>query len=355
MRTALALLFSLGVAGCNSDLPSASMIEKLRVLAVQAEPPEVAPGQTTTLSALVVEPPRVQLDGGFVPSPPSYLWLACTVPANTAEQAPCGLSASQPLPGAGASQAALPPFCQDQPGASLCIVSMNETGTFTPDASLLAGARTRQLLVSVTVADTPEGAFGCLVAAANNQDMPTTPDHCVLALKRLTLTDPTRPLSDGSLPVLNHNPSLTDVRYVIPMGDETSLLDGSAQFIPPPVANDGTVELHALRADDASELVPAFDSAGKVTGSQYEALTVAWFATGGKIDGGRSAFDPPGCATQLDCPQSAPAGDSSTKWEVPTAAALSLVSLDASVRFYAVVRDDRGGVGWLKGSAFTAR
>ena len=50
------------LSGCGSDLPSASFIDKLRVLAVQAEPPEIAPGATTQLSALVLEPDILLFD-----------------------------------------------------------------------------------------------------------------------------------------------------------------------------------------------------------------------------------------------------------------------------------------------------
>ena len=50
----ISLLLCLG--GCSSDLPAASFIDKLRVLAVRASPPEIAPGETTTLDALTVEP-----------------------------------------------------------------------------------------------------------------------------------------------------------------------------------------------------------------------------------------------------------------------------------------------------------
>ena len=61
------LLASLALAGCSIDLPPASRIDKLRLLAVRAEPPEVSPGQTSTFDTLVAFPP-VDSDGGTSPS-----------------------------------------------------------------------------------------------------------------------------------------------------------------------------------------------------------------------------------------------------------------------------------------------
>jgi hypothetical protein len=66
--TAVPLLF----AGCLEDLPVVSRVEDLRVLAIRAEPPEVEPGATVRLDALVVDP----FDRAV-----SYHWYACLAPA----------------------------------------------------------------------------------------------------------------------------------------------------------------------------------------------------------------------------------------------------------------------------------
>ena len=72
-------------AGCSNDLPTASHIDKLRVLAVKAEPPEVVPGAPSSLSALVVEPLLPQLDASVANPTVSYLWLACAIPPGATE------------------------------------------------------------------------------------------------------------------------------------------------------------------------------------------------------------------------------------------------------------------------------
>lgn len=59
------------LAGCLEDLPKPSKVEGLRVLGVQAEPPEAGPGATVALSALVVD-----TEGREV----KLSWYACQVP-----------------------------------------------------------------------------------------------------------------------------------------------------------------------------------------------------------------------------------------------------------------------------------
>lgn len=58
-------------AGCANDFDPASFVDKLRLLAVVANPPEVAPGEAVTLTATAVNP------GG---STPTVTWDACLLP-----------------------------------------------------------------------------------------------------------------------------------------------------------------------------------------------------------------------------------------------------------------------------------
>ena len=356
MRRVLALALTASAVGCGADLPPASLIEKLRVLAVRAEPPEVAPGQKSMLDVLAVEPPVQQLDGG-PPSPLSYVWLACTIPPGQAEQVPCGVSAANLLPGAGTGgPTTLPPFCADQPGAPLCVIGTDPTGSIAPDRSVLGPVGTGQLLLTVVVADSPEGAVGCLMNTANHDGMPSNPDHCVLALKRLQVSDPARTLSDGApAPPPNQNPTLDDVALVDDAAMTTqTLLDGNATTQVAPDQNAKAVRLQATRSDGAVEMEPTFDDAGKHTGSALEQLSVSWFTTAGSLDGGRSAFlpmDTTKCPTQKDCPLEAPRAQVDTKWTAPTRADMMQRAPDGGVRFWTVIRDDRGGVGWRAGSA----
>jgi hypothetical protein len=339
------LLAALVLAGgCGNDLPAANFIDKLRVLAVQAEPPEVTPGQSTALDVLAVEPLVQQLDGA-APSALSYLWLACNIPPGASEQLPCGLSLGQRVTGA------LPPDCRSEPGASLCVIGTDRTGSYVPAASQLNTNGTGQVLLTVVVADTPEGAIGCLTGAANNNAQPTNPDHCVLSLKRLAVSDPNRRLSDGSsAPPPNRNPALNDFT-LDEQGAYVSLTDGTGTYAIAPTKDAKSFPLAVARSEDASEMAARFDPAdGRFLGYEYESLTVAWFITAGKLSGGRSAFKPDGCSTQTDCPQKAPGPIVSVKWTPPTAEMAGKFTTDGTAQFYAVIRDDRGGVSWREGT-----
>ncbi len=50
------------------DLPTSTLVDRLRVLAVRSDPPEIRPGDTATFSALVVDPT------GTIPT---VVWAAC--------------------------------------------------------------------------------------------------------------------------------------------------------------------------------------------------------------------------------------------------------------------------------------
>ncbi len=64
------VLAIVGLSGCLEDLPDPTRVDDLRVLAVRAEPPEVSPGATVALDALVVDP---------LGRPRTYAWYACIV------------------------------------------------------------------------------------------------------------------------------------------------------------------------------------------------------------------------------------------------------------------------------------
>jgi hypothetical protein len=63
-------------AGCQPSFPRYSRVHSLAVLAIVAEPPEIAPGEATRLSALAVDP-----DG----RPVALEWAACALPPPAGE------------------------------------------------------------------------------------------------------------------------------------------------------------------------------------------------------------------------------------------------------------------------------
>jgi len=325
---AVAAALSLAASGaCSSDLPAASFIDKLRVLAVRAQPPEVTPAQpTTTLDYLAVEPRVPQLDGGTAPSPLSAVWLACALPSGTLTVAPCGV-------GGGLSATMIPPFCKDEPSAPLCIIGTDPTATYTPDASVLAGAPSAEILLTVAVADTPDGAMGCLLDIANNDGLPTNPDHCVVALKRLTVSTSAAP---------NANPGFKQFYATTPSGYAIDFGSGGGPWQYAPGEDLASWDIAAIRDDAAAERKPD---------GTYEALTVSWFTTAGHLDGGRSLYLPPGCNQPSQCETQVPEDGADTLWFAPTQSQASgFLDASGTVDFWAVLRDDRGGVGWTDGT-----
>jgi len=137
------LMAALFIGGCSGDLPAASIVDKLRVLAVRAEPPEVRPLEASTLDALVVPSP-------LAPSPLSYLWLACREDPAAVE--PACLIDMAPDGGAPAS-------CATAPDASPCFVGDAPSVSYAPPESALAAGG---VLVALVVADAiAGGATGC--------------------------------------------------------------------------------------------------------------------------------------------------------------------------------------------------
>jgi len=153
---------------------------------------------------------------------------------------------------------------------------------------------------------------------------PTQPDHCVIALKRLAVSTSTAP---------NRNPSLTSLTL-----GGASLTGASARFTPGGPAT----SIAAARCTDAScaEIEPNGD---------YEQLLVSWFATDGSFDASRSLFgaDANGDCTG-PCLHDPPPPSVMTSWTPP---APGDGGASGAVSFWAVIRDDRGGVGWLAGAA----
>ena len=145
-------------AGCGKfDLGDAALVEGLRVIGVQAEPPEAAPGDAVKLTAWVVD-----THGGAV----DVTWSACLLPSN-------GVANDG---------------CTDTSGHGLVGLGSGETITATVpmvDAAMLGPE------------DASDGVYLPIVAHV------TSPDDSTDAIYRLRMS------VDGS--ARNHNPTLTSV------------------------------------------------------------------------------------------------------------------------------------------------
>lgn len=308
------------VAGCSADLPPSDLVDKLRLLAVRADPPEVQPGQASALDTLTVYP------GGFDGGGPqvSYLWLACREAEGAQAPTACGVSA-QGNGGAGTfdSDGGTLADCAAEPDAVLCLIGAGAGVSYTPTAAALGGGDTGEVILTVVVADEQAGgAVGCAITASANGGAPGDPDHCVIALKRLTVSHSSAP---------NANPSLS----LLALGG-LSLADGSAAWSPGGAA----VDIAAVRGPSSDQ---------QKSDGTYEALTLAWFTTAGSFDASRTSFQPSDC--DATCMMTEPPVTIDAHWTPPAAADAAHQTPTGTVQFWAVLRDDRGGVSWQSGSA----
>jgi len=289
---ACTLLAALLLPGCQGDLEKQSEVVKLRVLAVQAEPAEliIEPGNPlprTTLTALAVEPSG---------APVAMEYALCTV------------------------QQAVPPPDVDCPGTQgIPLASTGPTSAVLDLDDPRAIALALQLAQDGGVADgggglPPEGVPVLVGFRA------TAPAH--------TLPDGGPPGADGGdLQVFQ---GLTTVTARAPGAQPNrnpaidKLLLGVAEV---EVASDGNTAAPASTTQRLKPL-PAPNAKEPADGG-VEALGYSFFATAGSISSLRST----------DTTATGQPSNTFVDWTTPATA--------QEARLWVVVRDGRGGVGWI--------
>ncbi len=291
------------VSGCGDDLAPYSRLDRLRLLAMKAEPASPLPGETAALAALAFAPAGEAI---------AHRWSWCPVPAPADQGYACPLdhaTAARVLgpyldPGLAG---ALPSF---ELGAAATASLANPFSAAGLDALCAAGIATPDYAASVDC----EGGFPLTVVL----DLHTT----AAALRAgFVLRLPTT-----AAPERNHNPAPAAL-----------LLGGTALTEPPltlAVAPDQRLELSADFPAAEAELrsIPAYEGA---PGQRLERLTASWFSDHGSIETDRTSFID-GETTLADLARNrftAPAADA---WPA-----------DGLVELAVVLRDDRGGAGWL--------
>ncbi len=92
----------LAAAACGEPFPPETLVERLRILGVRAEPPALGPADTAALDALVVDP-----EGGGRTL--RYTWAVCLVEIeDTASDIPCPGPDAYPLPAGPQSELSMP-------------------------------------------------------------------------------------------------------------------------------------------------------------------------------------------------------------------------------------------------------
>lgn len=345
---------ALTVAACGPEFPSFWFIEpdprgadgqvdaagKLRVLAIQADPPEVGPDSAVKLSALVVTHPQQgeisrATDGEQRTTQPqglTALWFACRQPSETVSPEPCGLEQLNRTTELRRLDAVAPTVPPPFPGEPLRAALRTSAATDVPYT----------LLVTLLVADRslPGGAEGCYAQAMSNRGVSPSVNHCLIAIKTIRVSNAAS---------RNRNPGIRAVT----LGPDGGTLDvqppASATFSYPRLATDTTdsdrpkLTLAVDRSEDAVEV--GSDSSGQ---PRNESLSATFYTTAGTLEAGRGSFldlDCPGAPET--CPQSP---RTSVTWQPPTARAEREAPADL-VHFFVVVRDDRGGLAFTHATA----
>src|SRR5262249_2298059 len=156
---------------CTGDLDKPQVVKDLRILAIQAEPPEGPVGTDVAIDSLVLDPalaedPASQID---------QAWVACVSAGGTAE-------AAQQCP----ATDQIPPPCEVAPGAQLCLVGMGPSVTYKLPALALANRAPNQagqvVLTTIAATKASGGLSGCLMTFMTEQAVSET---CRIGVKRV--------------------------------------------------------------------------------------------------------------------------------------------------------------------------
>ena len=299
MRRALLLML---VMGCGPEFDPASLVTGLRVLAVKAEPPELAPGETSTLTPLIVD------SRGMDAGTPRVTWSLCL---------------QAPLPGSAVSKDCL----STDLGTSDIVTELGEG----PTMQVTMPNVTQQQL---GIPDSTGGVYLPVIMRV------TDGVETVSTVYRLRYTAKiSTPFFTGPIQPPNHNPKIDDI--LVSYGND----GGIAHLDEIKINAKDRIAMRASLSDDSAEMYPQIEGAldpskisldggikffdgGIDIGSIHlvevtETLRVSWFT-----NIGRFVPDVTGEAGKLDAELRL------DKY---------LVTPPADIDLYIVVRDDRGG------------
>ncbi len=277
--TAVSLVCALAAGGCNRDFDPKTLINKLRLFAVKATPPDIPFGATTTMTATAFAPNAT----------PTITWDAC-------------LLAPPPATGDPINQdcAALP-----EGDPSLVPFGVGDTVTATMptlDPSMIA---------------LPDQTDGIYLPVRLKLDVGDGNPLTAFYQLRIYLAglDPNPP---------NQNPTLTGI-YTVPSADagmdEDMMLDPTT---PAPVQANDEIHLRALLTDDSAESYMVYTGNPATTPPTVdtETVSISWYATAGEFDNDVTGEAKPDTTLKLD------------KHMPPSGSIIDL---------WAVARDERGG------------
>lgn len=287
-------MWLLGV-GCADEFAPYSQLDRLRVLAIQSEPPNPRPNEPTQISALVFAP-----DGNTVMR--QWSWCPVLAPANDRYRCPLdetmtsnvlGQTVTSLELGAEESAVFVSPLSQET-ASLLCTVGVGTAGyTGAPDCD--DGFPLTMVLDVTAGTQSLRAGFTVYLPTNSNPEPNMNPKIAEFSLGGL-------PLMPGEITALTVLPGT-------PLAASVSLPEDVAEFRPIPPSEAGS-------------------------GSRLERLTLSWFASAGRMEKDRTVF--------IDG-VSSPGESTRNTWTAPE----TKVWPPGPVFFHVVIRDDRGGVGWI--------
>ncbi|NOY24967.1 MAG: hypothetical protein GXP62_03755 [Oligoflexia bacterium] len=305
-RTALATIALLGTACGSQGLSQAWQLDRLRILAVRAEPAEPRPGDDVSFEALYYVPDggNIALSLWFACLPQAADDFGCTMDSSVDSSALSDLAGIDPETMTPKEQAAL---YQQLIDAGLIGAEPFMAPTWTAPADALDGlndtARLEGVSAVVNITAIPDSSTGA--------------DDTELAYKRL-------PISEASTP--NHNPDITgftiDGEPVKPGGQIDRIWGQDVQI--EPILADDAIETYLYRTADGTDE------------QRQEEPYVTWYAEDGSFDQPYGLYPYLTATWSPPLPQSAQAAPPFISDEV------------REITLIAVARDRRGGMGWAK-------
>ncbi|HXI56941.1 MAG TPA: hypothetical protein VNO55_12830 [Polyangia bacterium] len=296
------VLATLAVAGCGPDFAPYERLTSLRILAVKSEPVAPAPGQTTTLSALVYTPPPA--DPAAAPPAVSYEWSWCPFVGTASAGYPCLITADQ-IPAMGGAPvsfdlgtgetASLPHNFDPQLLMAIC----NGMPGFPPPPDCREGF---PVTVRVTV---------------------RTDSDQVTAVRPLKLL-----LAAPTAENVNTNPTIDGLLATVAGQDKP--LDTMIELL-----RRADNPIKAVVKPEMAQVYDGFDDEGKPAPMSRERLYLSWFVESGDLKFPRTSFN---STTTIPFDELL-----KNTWRPATTKDYPR----HTAMLYVVLRDSRDGVGWL--------
>ena len=358
IASAALALFACSKSGFNTP----TLLNKGRVLAIKAEPPQPALGASTTLSKLVYLPPPppapAPADGADAGvSVTEWDWSWCPLPMSAADPAKCPIGqpeAAQLF--AGISDVPVPPL----------YLGRGETATFTnPFPAPILASLCRRELDAIPALAAPGASNRELVANGGLSFACTVAGFPITVKLVRTIVDTSTGDSKQDLPAVftvylpindaipaNVNPVLNSISVTV-NGSDHQLDEAGSQGILPnssvPVVLDMDPNSSELLPNPNDVLPPPPDPNLppylSPNDNPEEKLDMSWYAEcgdfGGKGLGGRRT----GYLGNPTDPHSTFESALRNTWNIPKE---GCSASSARIRITVVVRDSRGGVDWLE-------